>query len=67
MSLGVTRYNIVKKYSAAPIQDKVERIDIKTDYTNIYKFNDFDSPGFETVTKDILRYTRKTLAAVKQR
>jgi hypothetical protein len=40
---------------------------IKADHTNICKFNDFDSPGFEAVAEGILRYTREALAAVKRR
>jgi hypothetical protein len=67
MSLGITRSFIVEEYSAAPIQDGVERMGIEADHSSICKFTDFDAPGFEAVAEGIQRYAREAPATVKRR
>lgn len=57
MDIGSTRAFIVEESSAAPVWDGVERMGIEADHGAMCRFADKNSPGYDTVTEAIRRYS----------
>ncbi|KAL4785698.1 hypothetical protein BJX76DRAFT_366768 [Aspergillus varians] len=62
-----TRELIVDETSAAPYADGVERMGIEADHSNMCKFDDEASPGYEAVAVALLRYSRDAPATIQER
>lgn len=57
MDLGGTRAFIVEESSAAPVMDGVERMGIEADHGAMCRYLNENSPGYDTVTEAIRRYS----------
>ncbi|KAK2873829.1 hypothetical protein FQN49_002033 [Arthroderma sp. PD_2] len=57
MDLGGTRSFIVEESSAAPVMDGVERMGIEADHGSMCRYFDENSPGYDTVTEAVRRYS----------
>lgn len=66
-NLKGTRDIIVDENSAAPYVDGVERMGIEADHSQMCKFVDENSPGFEAVAEALLRYSRESHAIISER
>ena len=62
-----TREFIVDEDSAAPTLDGVERMGIEADHSHMCKFEDIDSPGYESVAEGIQRYAEDAPALIRAR
>lgn len=56
MDLKGTREFVVDEDSAAPMIAGVERMVIERDHSHMCKFEDENSPGYDTVAEAVMRY-----------
>lgn len=67
MDLKGTRQLVVEEDSAAPVIEGVERMGIERDHSNMCKFEDETSPGFDVVAEALMRYSEAAPSVIQMR
>jgi len=67
MEIKGRRELIVDEPSAAPDVEGAERSGIEADHSSMCKFDDVDSPGFETVAEALKRYSNNAPSLIAKR
>lgn len=67
MDLKGTRQLVVEEDSAAPVIEGVERMGIEKDHSNMCKFEDESSPGFDVVAEALMRYSEASPSIIQRR
>ncbi|KAL9624502.1 MAG: hypothetical protein Q9160_001166 [Pyrenula sp. 1 TL-2023] len=67
MDLKGTRQLVVEEDSAAPVIEGVERMGIERDHSNMCKFEDETSPGFDVVAEALMRYSEAAPPVIQMR
>lgn len=62
-----TYHFIVDEDSAAPLIEGAERMGIEADHRHMTKFEDENSPGYDTVAEAIQRYAEESTATIRER